>query len=58
MTCSINRSLVMWNPLVSSHADVEKPGRVKSIFNNLTEPLTRLWMLFCQMFLTSSMCIS
>lgn len=46
---AINRTLQMWEPLVSyftSHDDVEKPGKVKTIFKLLNNPTTKLWLLF------------
>ena len=39
----------MWDPLVSyftSHIDVEKPGKVKTISSLLNDPETRLWLGF------------
>lgn len=51
LTRSIKRTLDMWEPLVSyftSHSDVDKQGRVKSVYKNLTDPFTKAWMLFFQ----------
>ncbi len=42
-------TLEMWNPLYSyfcSHPDVEKSGKVKSIFEELQHPLTKVWFYF------------
>ena len=42
LTCSIKRTLEMWEPLLSyftSHPDVEKAGKVNSIYCNLSDPL-------------------
>lgn len=46
---AINRTLEMWDPFVSyftSHCDVEKPGKVKTISELLNDSLTKLWLLF------------
>ena len=46
---AIQRTLAMWDPLYSyfcSHPDVEKNGKVKSIFSQLQHPLTKLWFCF------------
>ena len=46
---AINRTLEMWDPLLSyfsSHDEVEKPGKVKSIFTLMNKPSTRLWLCF------------
>ena len=39
----------MWDPLLSyftSHVDVEKPGKVKTIFTLMSRPSTKLWLCF------------
>ena len=39
----------MWDPLLSyfiSHVDVEKPGKVKTIFSLMSKPTTKVWLLF------------
>ena len=44
---AINRTLEMWNPLLSyftSHVNVEKPGKVKTIFTLMSRPSTKLWL--------------
>ena len=49
LTRSIKRVLDMWEPLrsyFSSHPDVEKQGKVKSIETLLRQPLTKAWLLF------------
>jgi hypothetical protein len=46
---SIKRAIDMWEPLLSyftSHPDVEKDGKVKFIYMNLSNPTIKLWMLF------------
>ena len=46
---AINRTLEMWDPLLSyftSHVDVEKPGKVKTIFTLMSRPSTKLWLCF------------
>jgi hypothetical protein len=46
LTHSIRR---MWDALQSyftSHPDVEKSGKVRSIYNYISDPMTKLWMLF------------
>ena len=49
LTRSLKRTLEMWDPLCSyfsSHPDVNKPGKVKTITALLMQPLTKAWMLF------------
>ena len=44
---AIERTLEMWEALRSyfaSHPDVEKSGRVKTIFRRLNDPQTKLWL--------------
>lgn len=39
----------MWDPLLSyftSHSDVEKPGKVRAIFVLMSNPTTKVWLLF------------
>ncbi len=46
---SINRAIEMWDPLLSyftSHPEVEKAGRVRTNYSNLSDPFNKLWMLF------------
>ena len=46
---SIQRTLEMWDPLCSyftSHREVEKQGKVRSIFELLSKPSTKLWLCF------------
>ena len=46
---AINRTLEMWDPLLSyftSHVDVEKPGKVRTIFTLMSRPSTKLWLCF------------
>ena len=46
---AINRTLEMWEPLCSyftSHPDVEKAGKVKTIDQLLSDPLTKVWFSF------------
>ncbi len=46
---AIDRIIDMWDPLLSyftSHRDVDKPGKVKTIFTLLNKPSTKLWLLF------------
>ena len=46
---AIDRVLKMWDPILSyftSHEDVEKPGKVKNIFDLLNKPSTKLRLLF------------
>ena len=46
---AINRTLDMWDPLLSyfkSHNDVEKPGKVRTIFTLMSKPSTKLWLCF------------
>ena len=46
---AIQRTLHMWEPLCSyfcSHPDVEKAGKVRSIYRLLNDPLTKPWLLF------------
>ena len=47
LTCSIKRTLEMWEPLLSyftSHPDVEKAGKVNSIYCNLSDPSIKLFL--------------
>jgi len=49
LTRSIKRTLQMWEPLLSyftSHPDVEKTGKVKSIYDHLRGSFFKPWMLF------------
>ena len=49
LTRSIKRVLEMWDPLCSyfrSHPDVDKPGKVKTIDDLLSQPLMKAWLLF------------
>lgn len=49
LTRSIKRMLDMWEPLISyltSHPDIKKTGKVKSVHKILTKPFTQPWMLF------------
>lgn len=51
LTRSLKRTLEMWEPLLSyftSHPDVEKTGKVRSIYGYLSDPSVKLWMLFLQ----------
>ena len=46
---AIDSIIQMWDPLLSyftSHEDVEKPGKVRTIFIILNQPTTKLWLLF------------
>ena len=46
---AINRTLEMWDPLLSyftSHVDVEKPCKVRTIFSLMSKPTTKVWLLF------------
>ena len=46
---AIQRTIHMWEPLYSyfcSHDDVEKVGKVRTIFRVLSDPLTKPWLLF------------
>ena len=46
---AINRTLEVWDSLLSyftSHVDVEKPGKVKTIFTLMSRPSTKLWLCF------------
>ena len=52
---SINRAIEMWEPLLSyftSHPEVEKAGRVRTNYCNLSDPFNKLWMLFLRNVLT------
>ncbi len=52
---AIDRTLEMWDPLLSyftSHGDVEKPGKVKTIFEVMSKPSTKLWLCFLSNVLT------
>jgi hypothetical protein len=49
LTQSIKRTLEMWDALCTyftSHPDVEKPGKVKTIASHLNQPFTKAWLLF------------
>ena len=49
LTWSIKRVLQMWDCLCSyfrSHPDVDKPGKVKTIDDLLSQPLMKTWLLF------------
>ena len=46
---AISRTLDMWDPLLSyftSHEEVDKPGKVKTIFTLMNKPSTKLWLCF------------
>ena len=46
---AIQHTLEMWDPLYSyfcSHPDVEKNGKVKTVYEQLQRPLTKLWFCF------------
>ena len=58
---SINHTLEMWDPLLSyftSHVDVEKPGKVRTIFSLMSKPILPRFGYFsfamCLRFLTDS----
>lgn len=46
---AIDRTLEIWDPLLSyftSHEEVEKPGKVKTIFTLMNKPSIKLWLCF------------
>ena len=46
---AINCMIEMWEPLLSyftSHGDVEKQGKVRTIYKIMNKPSTKLWLCF------------